>query len=32
LFTGFSEDHPFDGALEIDISGVRVGAMIVEIS
>jgi hypothetical protein len=28
LLTGYSEDHPFDGALEIDISGVRTGDMV----
>lgn len=30
LITGYDEDFPFDGALEISLSGVRQGAMIVE--
>jgi len=30
LFTGYDEDYPFDGALEISITGVRQGAMIKE--
>lgn len=31
LVTGYDEDFPFDGALEINISGVRQGAMIDDI-
>lgn len=31
LITGYDEDFPFDGALEISISGVRQGAMVAEI-
>lgn len=31
LLTGYDEDFPFDGALEIQISGVRQGAMIDEV-
>lgn len=31
LFTGFDEDYPFDGALEISITGVRQGAMVQEV-
>lgn len=31
LITGYDEDFPFDGALEISISGVRQGSMIEEI-
>lgn len=31
LITGYDEDFPFDGALEISISGVRQGAMINDI-
>lgn len=30
LITGYDEDFPFDGALEISVSGVRQGAMIKE--
>lgn len=30
LITGYDEDFPFDGALEISLSGVRQGAMINE--
>lgn len=30
LLTGFSEEMPFDGALEITLSGVRQGAMIAD--
>lgn len=31
LFTGYDEDFPFDGALEINITGVRQGAMVSEV-
>lgn len=31
LFTGYNETHPFDGALEIELTGVRRGAMVDEI-
>lgn len=31
LWTGYDEDFPFDGALEIALSGVRQGAMIADI-
>lgn len=31
LLTGYSEDFSFDGALEIDLAGVRLGAMVVEV-
>lgn len=31
LLTGYDEDFPFDGALEIQLSGVRQGAMVEEI-
>lgn len=31
LFKGYSEDHPFDGALEIEVTGSRRGAMILDI-
>ncbi len=31
LITGYSEDMPFDGALEIEITGVRNGDMVTEI-
>lgn len=31
LFKGISEDHPFDGALEIEITGSRRGNMILDI-
>jgi len=31
LITGYSEDMPFDGALEIEITGVRNGDMITEV-
>ncbi len=31
LITGYDEDFPFDGALEITITGVRNGAMIQEV-
>lgn len=31
LLTGYDEDFPFDGALEITITGVRQGAMISEV-
>ncbi len=31
LITGYSEDLPFDGALEVEITGVRQGAMVADI-
>lgn len=31
LITSYTEDFPFDGALEIEVSGVRQGAMVNEI-
>lgn len=31
LITGYDEDFPFDGALEIEVTGVRQGEMITEV-
>lgn len=31
ILTGYSEDFPFDGALEIEVAGQRQGAMVAEI-
>lgn len=30
LFTGYNESFPFDGALEIELSGMRLGDMVIE--